>query len=325
MPSASLSDTNLMGLRKCAVVVLGACLINLVSAGVAGAYEWPKSLQEGAKGKDVRALQTRVAGWFRAEGREFFALDGIFSDQTKAALAAFQEHYGMNPDGVAGSATFKALDALEDEDGSTAHFDYSEFWQNRNSSCSKAANRYAGSFAGGKVPEAQVIRNVRRLMWRLEALRAKLGDKPIAINSGFRSVAYNRCINGASYSQHMYGTAADLRVVEVSNRAGRDQAKRSQVHGIGCYSSLSHNHLDLRMHNTELEATRYWWWPERDKKGRDLADDHLPCYGEIARNGSVSAAGAAIESASLDMRTWSADELDRWKRAGEESDLLGLD
>jgi zinc D-Ala-D-Ala carboxypeptidase len=315
-----------MGHRKAAVVVFVACLTILASALPAAAYEWPKGLREGAKGKAVRALQTRVAGWYPADGREFFALDGIFSAQTKAALAAFQKHYGLTPDGIAGPGTFKVLNALEDEDGSTKHFDYSEFWQNRNSSCSRAANRYAGTFAGGKAPEAQVIRNVRRLMWRLEALRAKLGDNPIAINSGFRSVAYNRCINGASYSQHMYGTAADLRVVEVSNRAGRDEARRSQVHGIGCYSSLSHNHLDLRMHNHELEATRYWWWPERDRKGRDLADDHLPCYGEVPRrNGSVSASGATIDAGSLDVRTWSAEELARWKSAGEEEDLLGLD
>jgi len=313
-----------MGLKRLSVLLFAALAAVAVSAGPAAAYEWPEALKVAAKGPHVRALQTRVAGWYPAQDKTLFEIDGIFSGQTEAALEAFQARYGLPADGSAGPLTFVALNALEDEDRSTAHFDFSEFWQNRNSSCSEEANKHAGTFAGGKVSEHVVKRNVKRMMWRLEAMRAKLDDKPIAINSGFRSVAYNKCIKGASFSQHMYGAAADLRVVEVTNRRGRNVAKASQVHGIGCYSSLSHNHLDLRMDNESLAGARAWWWPERDDHGRDLADDGLPCYGEIKRTSSVSASGAAVESSS-DLQQWSPAELDRWKAAGEEQDLHGLD
>ena len=314
-----------MGLKRLATSVLGAVLVSLFSTGPAAAYEWPKALKSGTKGSDVRALQTRIAGWFPANDKTLFEIDGIFDAQTKAALMAFQEHHGLVPDGSAGPATFAALNLLEDEDRSTTHFDFAEFWQNRNSDCPKEANKYAATFAGGKVPEHIVKRNVKRMMWRLEALRAKLGDKPIAINSGFRSVAYNKCIGGATYSQHMYGTAVDMRVVETTNRRSRNVGKSSQVHGIGCYSSLAHNHFDLRMQNESLEGARAWWWPERDDHGRDLADDGIPCYGEIKQTSSISASGAAIESQGQDVREWSEAELDQWKARGEPTNLHGLD
>ena len=127
-------------------------------------------------------------------------------------------------------------------------------------------------------------KNVKRLMWRLEAVRAKGGGKAIGINSGFRSVNYNDCIGGARASQHMYGTAVDNRMAEVTNRHERDLARGSQFHGIGCYSSLSHNHFDIRLENPKLPGSQAWWWPEKDGAGRDLADDGKPCWGESSRS-----------------------------------------
>ena len=34
------------------------------------------------------------------------------------------------------------------------------------------------------------------------------------------------------------------------------------------------------MENDELDDARFWWWPEKDGQGRDLADDGKPCWGE---------------------------------------------
>ena len=281
---------------------IAGCLL-LMGAVPALAYEWPESLGPGQKGPAVKALQVRVAGWYPDGNKELFAIDGVFEDQTVAAVEAFQAHHGLTVDGVVGVAMFKRLNALEDTDGSTEHFDWSEFWQNRNPNCSRRANRYAGTFAGGRVEEEVVRRNVRWLMWRLEALRAKLGDHPIAINSAFRSMAYNECIGGASLSQHMYGTAADLKVLDVANRAARDLGKSSQFHGIACYSSLTHNHFDLRLQNEALREAHYWWWPKRDKVGRDLAEDDEPCWGETKKVNEVGASGAVVSSIH-DLRFW---------------------
>lgn len=41
--------------------------------------------------------------------------------------------------------------------------------------------------------------------------------KPLNVNSGYRTVAYNKKIGGASNSQHIYGTAADVYIKGVSS------------------------------------------------------------------------------------------------------------
>ena len=52
----------------------------------------------------------------------------------------------------------------------------------------------------------------RQLVAILEYVRSKFG-KPVVINSGYRTPAYNKTIGGAEFSQHLYGRAADI-VVE---------------------------------------------------------------------------------------------------------------
>ena len=274
-------------------------------AGPAYAYDFDKTLSPGDVSKDVKALEHRVAGWFPKTDQTVFDIDQTYDGQTRWAVTRFQKHYGLTADGVAGPAVFKVLERLEDADGSTEHFDYSEFWQKKSSGCSRKANSYAGTFEGGAVPARQVKNNVRKLMWRLEAVRAKGGDNPIGINSGFRSVAYNKCLGGASLSQHMYGTAADVRPAGISNRKQRDIARGSQAYGIGCYSSLSHNHLDLRIQNHVLAAIQTWWWPRQDQWNRDLADDSRPCYGE--RKVTAARAESVPVLSEAEVAAWEAE------------------
>jgi hypothetical protein len=167
----------------------------------------------------------------------------------------------------------------------------------------------------------KVRRNVRRLMWRLEALRAKLGGHPIGINSGFRSRPYNRCIGGARYSQHLYGTAADLRVARVTNRRTRDVSKASQVHGVACYSEFTHNHLDIRLDNHELDAARYWYWPKQDRRDRDLAEDGGVCWGEAG----TRSAQTRTTAMGLLPQWLSVDAVEKFADTVEPEDLHGLD
>ena len=51
------------------------------------------------------------------------------------------------------------------------------------------------------------------LLAKLEELRAYVGGA-VTITSGYRTAAYNRKIGGASLSQHVKGTAADIRVIK---------------------------------------------------------------------------------------------------------------
>lgn len=62
----------------------------------------------GDAGSDVTILQQRLTTLGYYQG----AIDGQFGAQTEAALFAFQQAQGLNPDGIAGTATFSALNAL---------------------------------------------------------------------------------------------------------------------------------------------------------------------------------------------------------------------
>ena len=50
-----------------------------------------------------------------------------------------------------------------------------------------------------------------------EPLRKALGDKPIKVNSFFRSIEVNRAIGGSSRSQHRHGAAIDLDGIKSTN------------------------------------------------------------------------------------------------------------
>src|SRR5699024_3680533 len=138
------------------------------------------------------------------------------------------------------------LNALESSNG-TKHFKYSEFY-------SKDGSR----FNGGKVSAATVKENVRRNMYKLEAVRAKIGDKPININSGFRSVAHNNSIPGAAKnSMHMYGVAADIQVAGLSSTTLRNATRSSGFSG--SYNDGNYVHADSRIEHAY--GSQYWYWP----------------------------------------------------------------
>ena len=59
-------------------------------------------------------------------------------------------------------------------------------------------------------PPAEVLENMKRLAAGLEEVRAALGNKPMRINSGYRSPKLNRAVCGARLSAHMAGYAADF-------------------------------------------------------------------------------------------------------------------
>ena len=325
------AETANMSLRHAIVARVAVCaLVFVVLAGIAStpasAYPFRRNLHRGSFGRDVKALEVRIAGWFGRRDRTRMRLNRHFGLKTKKAVMAFQAHYGLTVDGIAGPHTFAVLARLESKDHSTAHFDYKEFKQNYNSACGAQANAYAGTFGGGMVAPRRAKRNARRLMWRLEAVRAKGGGSAVGINSGFRSVKYNSCIGGASLSQHMYGTAADNRMATVSNHKERRLAKRSQLSGIGCYATLSHNHFDLRLENSDLPSQRLWWWPQKDAKGRDLDASGRPCWGEKKKNRGTNvleAIRAHVRGAGTPLAT--AREMEVFQAAGEISDLGSAD
>lgn len=55
-----------------------------------------------------------------------------------------------------------------------------------------------------------VLNNIEILVKQLEIIRTNIGDKPIRINSGYRTNAHNEAVGGSPTSQHLLGKAADI-------------------------------------------------------------------------------------------------------------------
>ncbi|WP_171117335.1 MULTISPECIES: D-Ala-D-Ala carboxypeptidase family metallohydrolase [Streptomyces] len=225
------------------MVMAGAWAGTLATAGSAhadGCYTWNRTLSQGSSGADVTQLQIRLGG-YPGYGA-VLAVDGDFGPATEAALKRFQSAYGLAADGVAGPNTFNKLYALQDDDCTPIHFSYSEL------------NDCNSTWSGGAVSASTAKANALRTMWKLEAMRHALGDRPITVTSGFRSYACNSAVGGASNSRHLYGDAADLGAGPHSLCTLAKQARNHGFRGIlgpGYPGHGDHTHLDHR-------DSRFW-------------------------------------------------------------------
>lgn len=79
----------------------------------------------------------------------------------------------------------------------------------------------------------------------LQKIRTHFG-KPVTINSAYRTATHNKKEGGATYSQHLYGTAADIVVSGVKPKEVARYAETLLVGkgGIGIYSGFTH--VDVR-------------------------------------------------------------------------------
>ncbi|MDT0265606.1 D-Ala-D-Ala carboxypeptidase family metallohydrolase [Streptomyces sp. DSM 44915] len=182
------------------VMIASAAVVGTVAtAGTAqadGCYTWNRTLSQGSSGEDVRQLQIRVAG-YPGYGN-VLAIDGQYGPATAAAVTRFQQAYGLSADGIAGQQTFGKIYDLQDNDCTPIHFTWAEM------------NRCNGDWSGGAVNAATARANALQAMWKLEALRHALGDRPLNTSSGFRSYACNSAAGGAANSNHLYGRGIDL-------------------------------------------------------------------------------------------------------------------
>ncbi|WP_373531910.1 D-Ala-D-Ala carboxypeptidase family metallohydrolase [Vampirovibrio sp.] len=92
------------------------------------------------------------------------------------------------------------------------------------------------------MPAAGVLQNIERLANRLQVIR-EVFNRPILINSGYRSKAHNQAVGGASHSQHLDGLAADIVVAGVPAKTVQ-QFLQNWSGGMGCYQYYTH--LDIR-------------------------------------------------------------------------------
>lgn len=79
----------------------------------------------------------------------------------------------------------------------------------------------------------------------LQKIRDHFG-KPVVVNSAYRTAKHNKAVKGASYSQHLYGTAADIKVTGVKPSAVYAYAETllPNTGGLGLYPTFTH--VDVR-------------------------------------------------------------------------------
>ena len=79
----------------------------------------------------------------------------------------------------------------------------------------------------------------------LQNVRDHFG-KAVTITSAFRTASHNKKVGGATYSQHLYGKAADIKVSGVAASVVADfvETLMPSTGGIGRYSTFTH--VDVR-------------------------------------------------------------------------------
>ena len=79
----------------------------------------------------------------------------------------------------------------------------------------------------------------------LQQIRDHFG-KAVTITSAFRTASHNKKVGGATYSQHLYGKAADIKVSGVAPSVVADYVETLMpgTGGIGRYSTFTH--VDVR-------------------------------------------------------------------------------
>jgi zinc D-Ala-D-Ala carboxypeptidase len=215
------------------LVVLAASLVVLAPAAPAaadGCFTWRRTLGPGSTGADVQRLQIRVGG-YPGYGRRL-GTDGVYGPDTRAAVRRFQQAYGLVADGIAGPRTLGLIDRLQDDDCTPRHFSLLEM----DNGCGSSG------YSGGALASSATKANAIAVMWKLLALRHALGDRPIRIASGFRSVRCNQLAGGATRSRHLFGDAADL---DAGAHSLCTLARQARYHGFdGIYGPGYPGHSD---------------------------------------------------------------------------------
>ncbi|MFQ7281241.1 MAG: peptidoglycan-binding protein [Christensenellales bacterium] len=185
-------------------------------------------LKNGNRGELVKQCQTML----NQKGYSPGGADGIFGSNTEQAVKALQSAAGIATDGKVGKNTWTALlDGKAAGVPASAHFKLSEF------KCKD----------GTAVP-TKYYGNCQKLMNLLEEIRTACGNRAITVTSGYRTESYNKKVDGAKQSQHLYAAAADIKVSgksasEVYKLCDRLVGSRG---GVGKYSTFTH--VDVRGH-----------------------------------------------------------------------------
>lgn len=144
-------------------------------------------------------------------------VDGLWGDKSRQATEAFQEDYGLEPDGVFGDATLTRIKeviatgeqpASQPQQPQTATDSGGEDWWKDIKYFTREEFRCTCGRCGGfpVEPQEEMVRTVDEIRHRL-GIPVQIVD---AGGSGVRCPAHNAEVGGVYNSEHLYGRAADL-------------------------------------------------------------------------------------------------------------------
>lgn len=152
------------------------------------------------------------------------------------------------------------------------------------------------------------------LLDKLEELRS-YGGFTVSINSGYRTAAYNRKVGGASNSQHIKGTAADIVVRKdgevVDAKLICCFCQSLGFKGVG-YISANAVHVDMR-------ASGSYRGDERKGYGGNVGGDFYKCFGiakaQIEALRAPQEADNSVKTEDGDRMYKDVTEVPEWGRA----------
>ncbi len=199
----------------------------------------------------MREVQIRVAGWMRTAsdhgGPRFLPITGVFDDETALAVRRFQEGYQLpETDGVVGEATRTCLRSLAKADGSTRNFEWIEMTR---------------TWGPGPL-DPNIRENARRTLFKLEALRRKLGDVRIYIKIGYDATGAQTDEDRiGGNSQHAIAAAVDVAIPDRPRPLWYQTALTCGFTGLGP-AGRHWQHCDSRLEY--LEPGNELWYADGD-------------------------------------------------------------
>jgi putative chitinase len=194
--------------------------------------------------KQVRELQTAL----EKIGYDVGEIDGIMGNHTAYAWKRFkqnnnQKHYNLIGSGSVRLLQSKLANPTPSENISTSTLD----WTNWETPVSK----YFTVGEVSKRDEKRIVyneahrKNVLKLAKHLDKIREDWGSG-IVVTSWYRPPAVNASVNGAKNSQHLNGSAADIRPVNGRINEFEKWLDKRWDMALGYGSKRGFVHLDLR-------------------------------------------------------------------------------
>ena len=119
---------------------------------------------------------------------------------------------------------------------------------------------------------------------RLQALRTAL-DRPMIVNSAYRSPEHNARVGGAQKSQHLQGAAFDISMANHDPAEFIAAAREAGFRGIGTYPRSIFIHIDIG-------PARSWGEPFPARASR-FAADRPPAREQLAQSRTMKGGGTA--------------------------------